>query len=765
MRWEVLQKEHQVFSENATADLWNAVLKKMQKVVFKYFEAPRILGDVTHLDLVNSTHHSDEYQRLCDLYDEEREQYCIAFPTKELSQRQFIADFQSRYILGIIVLFGTDTMGYMVSALSFGLQHMPCSMIVTGSNQPPDQSITGRSQFFNKSDAWKNILTSFYFLQTFGHTLTDAFICFGDTIHHGVNVRKIASEMGPLSSTLSSEGEPFVFRNLHIHGQYMFRLIDGVFCNNYYSSERIPYSSLVGAQGEMFLDLRHIRRDPLQRHQDNQKTLTRSDFCDNSAVCHIVASPGSPLIDIKSMCAPPEGSPLRAVIIEGFASGTYPTTPYSRFAQLLYDLHQNAIPIFLISQYGIAESQQKYDVIPIRGINIKVTVVLGMTIETALPIFSLVLDSVKDKVWGTLPTGDVNQPHYREELARLCAVRTELIQKGVKSFLKERPNIFTLEIDPSNINKQQKSAQLEKVKYNLMRSEEQRQEKIQRRGRLWLDNFTSLVRRFKSKYVVLYKHDFSVVLNEVTRRDERKGAGPDGFAALSDLGFEYGLSLAHSVVRSLSLKFGYGYNRFFQRDEAEQTALIEAAVKVINKVADLLRSTNIADVSVEEIHFPMPSKLSPEKEGAKRGFTFTVISSRHEEPGYTDEKFAAVSFAKEDSEFFERLANGCSSEEKLEKHYRAVETAYVQLLQNKWQNKTTSSDWLLLGIFKGVTCALAQFLRFDDLAVEASRSTAEMGYRFVFRRAAHCFVLAGDLQVFKIKLAYFESTPPSSSRT
>jgi SIR2-like protein/asparaginase len=769
LRWEVLPEETQCFSENATPELWNVVLKKLEDIVFKYFEAPRILGDVTHLEFDADHQALPNYQRLLNLYDEEREQYSRAFDGAELTSRQFIADFQSRYVLGIILLFGTDTMGYMVSALSFGLQHMPCSIVVTGSNQPPDQSHFGTMMWFNKSDAWKNILTAVYFLQTFGHTLTDGFICFGDTIHHGVNVRKIASEMGPLaanpsldpiSASLYGDPEPFVFRNLHIHGQYMFRLIDGIFCNNYYSTERVPYSSLVGLQGEGVLDLRHIRRDPLERRQPHPRVI-RSDFCDSSAILLIVASPSAPLIDVETMCAPENRSPLKVALIEGYASGTYPTTRASNFSKLLSDLYKNAIPIFLVSQYGISESQQQYEVIALEGgLTVPVNVHRGLTIESALPMFSLVLNGISDEEWGKIQDEDKNTNASAGSCQTLLAARTRLIQHRLNAFLSERPNILTLEIEPTNIKKQHKSAQLGKVKYNLMRSEENRQNKILSREPLSLEKFDSLTRPFGSKYVFLFNEDFSVIVNEIVRRDERKGAGPDGFAALSDLGFDYGLSIVKGISKKLSEKSGHGWDkRLFERNDTEQYDLLGSAQIIMKEVTRLLRSANIADVSVDEISFPKPSQSLPFEESTKPRFSFRITSTRLEEPEYTDEKFTAVSFSGDDADFFKGLATGCSSEE-TEKHYRGLEASYNRLLRNKWQHKTTFLDWLLVGLFKGVTCGIAEFLRFDDLAVEAGRST-EFGYKYVIRKAAHCFVLAGDARVFKIKLFYYQSSRPS----
>jgi hypothetical protein len=826
VKWEVLPEEYQVFSENATPELWNAVLEKVYDVSFKYFRAPNEVRDDTFLKLGEDAQLSADYKKVLALYNAENEEYKKFFNgqnseegNKSLSHAEFISDFQSRYVLGIVILTGTDTMGYLVSALSFGFQHGPCSMIVTGSNQPPDDSARGKLMHLNKSDAWKNVLAAFYFLQSFGHTLTDAFICFGDTIHHGVNIRKITSELGPVSSSLNltREVEPFVFRNLHIRGQYMFRLIDGVFCNNYYPPGWITYSTLVRSKSKD-LQMRHIRRDPLQRRAEGRKELTKSSFCDNTAICHIPASPSPPLIDIRGMCAPKQGTPLRLVILEGFASGTYPTRSWSNFEPLLYDLYKYAIPIVLISEYGISDKQQSYEVELVRGVNVPVILLNGLTIETALPVLSLVVNEIKEEDWGSIHPSAKKTSGSDKRAEALLKKRSKCIEQLLRRFYDERPNILTNEIDPKRAD-QKMSDDIETAQKNLIRSENKRTTKIQERGTISLDQFDEAIRRFydaklnllpsqveakrgfrqdseqlnlskqpsmfednnaakmpemaggkldvttkrlKSNYTFLYKRDFSLLVSEIARRDKSKGAGPDGYAALSDLGFEYGIAFVKAVTKDWDC--GVGYEKLFHRDLEQQRVLLEAAEKIIVDLARLLTSTGVANVSAdkEKMTFPEPIKLEPgESTREKQGFTFTIKSTRFERlaGGEGKEKFAAVSFSDEDARFFEKLKHGCDSTDAkdLEKYYKDVDNAYDEILSSKWLNRTSSMDWMLMGIFKGVTCGIADFLRFDDLAIEASGSD-DKGPQSVFRKAAHCFVLSGDDKFFEIKLAYYEST-------
>ena len=109
-------------------------------------------------------------------------------------------------------------------------------------------------------------MLSLYFLESFGHRLTETFVCFGDTVHNGINLRKVPFDFLPLSKDPGARQheEPFVFRNQLHDREYMFKLIDGLFCNNYYAENIFFYSSLVSEGAEEFGDLRHIRCDALK---------------------------------------------------------------------------------------------------------------------------------------------------------------------------------------------------------------------------------------------------------------------------------------------------------------------------------------------------------------------------------------------------------------------------------------------------------------------------------------------------------------------
>lgn len=743
VKWEIMPMRYQMFSENATPGLWNEILRKVETVVFKYFYAPLLLGAETALPPQYDTPRNDrerDLNRLRSLFEEEKKEYQLHFPNEELSERRFISDFKSRYILGIVLLCGTDTLAYLVPAISFGLQHTPCPIIVTGANQPPDKSDRARSFFYAESDAWRNVMTAFYFMQCFGHTLTDAFLCFGDTIHHGVNMRKTAVEMGPYSKNTdtSMTSEPFVFRNLSAQGQYMFRLIDGIFCNNYYSGGLIDYFSLVGNQEDEFKHLRHIRRDPLQQRGITSR-MKQDEF--SSVVAHVKVSPSFPLIDVAGMAAgKSRKKPLRAILVEGFASGTYPTWEENNFSELLYDSLTHSIPVFLISQYGIKPMQQTYATELVKGEDISVTHLYGITAETALPLLSIVVNSIEESEW-TVGGLDKKELHsYRERL----------IRKKLNHFFAGRPNILTQELQYIT----QPDKLLEGQKYigeEIAETNKSRVAQFRHRGQVFLSGLE------KDGFVSMSKHDFLLLLNEIVRPFEMVGAGPDGFSILSDLGFELGIPLVQSYSKGKRTPRGLK-TLFFARSSEERRTLLESANSVVAEIAALLMEINIAQLKVSSIeatsieerkeHIPAPPP---------HHFTFTVVIER---PGHLDrgdEKYSAVSYSKGDADFFAKLAKGCNTDSLLNQHYAEVESDYDKLLQDKWKDRMRNLDWFLLGVFKGVTCGLAQLLRFDEIAIQAG-PRSQPGHKRIFRQSAKCIVEAGDEYEFAVRYSYFESS-------
>jgi serine/threonine protein kinase len=265
LRWELLAPKKQLLSENASHETWEDLSVLIEGICGTY--APR---------------------------------------------EESIRSEPSQYLAGIIVLHGTDTLAYSAAALSLSLSSLPCPVVLTGSNQPPnEQNVLEQDLIASESDAWKNVLFSLQFIQTFGHRFTEVFVCFNDTVHVGVNLRKsmIDHSPQPLQREARVLQEPFFFRNYGPLRKYAYRVIDSLYCNNLYPiSKQLNYAVLTGDGTNR---LRHVR----QSAWSPAENVRRLRFAEG--VRFVQASPLA--------FAPLDLSDCRVVLLEGYDSGTFPT--------------------------------------------------------------------------------------------------------------------------------------------------------------------------------------------------------------------------------------------------------------------------------------------------------------------------------------------------------------------------------------------------------------------------------------------------------
>jgi L-asparaginase/Glu-tRNA(Gln) amidotransferase subunit D len=748
IKWEVLPKEQQVFSENATPELWNKIREKVELLIFKYFHAPSILS-TTDSPFSNND--------IRPLFEYEYNQYKEVFPSEDLSEAQFTADFSNKYILGIVLLFGTDTLAYTAPALSLGLQHLPCPIIITGANQPPqEKNLLSRSQFYVTSDAWRNLMTSLYFLQCFGHRLRETFVCFGDTVHHSVNLRKRAIEIIPFNKGASSTryDEPFTFRNLSFYSQYMFKLIDGVFCNNYYSSNYINYSTLAGGpESSEFRDLRHIRFDALQ-NEPPRKTVGNYF---SSSVRYVEVTPSFPLIDVQRMVETKgSGHPLQVVLVEGYASGTYPTGHENSFSKFLSDLYQHGIPVILVSRYGILPSQQEYKTQMILGEDIPVLRLYDLVTETALPLLSLVIGSIPAAMWE-MEDMDVCQR---------VGPRLQLIKKIIDKFFRSRPNIISEEFkDITDRDKRYYRLRMETARLN-----EDAQYEIPAPNIFYLPGWGESNKESNSNdesnkesnsndhvrnFVTIPRQEFISITEEIVKPFKRVGAGPDGLAVLNNIGFKQGLLLVQTFSTKMSK--AAGFETYFERVKTDRDVLLNTANVLLADVRKWVRTAGIADVEIKEKVkvYPVDDSENKDITMPPRNFSFTIKVPRRERSSTGDEKYAALTYSHDEAAFFTKLGQGYADKSEM----RELNSHYKRLLRDTWQHRTQALDWLVLGVFKGVAYGLAQLFRFDQWA-NKSIQTKTPGPQRVLREAIKCNVLLGDENYFSFKFTYFESPDP-----
>jgi len=735
LTWEILPKEQQLLSENATPQTWNSVLEELKEVIYKYFHAP-------------SSWPEAEYggTELWELFKREHTQFAAVHPEQELTDLKFLSEFRNRYVLGIVLLFGTDTLAQLAPALSLSLQHLPCPVVITGANQPPqDRDEIPRGQFNLTSDAWRNLMTSIYFLQSFGHRLTEMFVCFGDTVHHGVNLRKRALEIIPLDRLGRSKkhDEPFTFRNLTGSGQYMFKLVEGVFCNNYYPSSHFSYSTLADPQSQDFRTLRHIRWEALRREPSNR---VRSDSF-SSSVWYIEVSPCFPDLNYSAILKDPSvRSRVRAVLVEGYASGTYPSTEQSPFSELLYALYEAEIPIVLVSRYGIMPSQQEYQTLKIRGVEVPVLRLYDVIAETALPLLSLVIDGL----FSGRAQEEVGESTVDNVRVGRLNSRIEAIRRGIDNLIKDRPNIISEEFKDITDR--------ERRLWRLFMEGEKSSTRVAQDNPLNYITSLALLEEGKNVHgsVFMSQQEFGSLINEIVKPFAKVGAGPDGLAILANMGFKQGLSLAEDFSRRTRVpKFAAaGFNPFFERSQVDQDELLATANLMIAGIAKWMKNVGVADLEADTISISIRDPLfGGEVEDvtrpAPRSFSFSVRIARRVKGTRGGERFAAISYSSHESKLFSDLLHGRGEDS-------ICEAYYTEIVARTWEHLTQTIDWFVLGLFKAVGYTVARMLRFDRLAVR-SLETNDNGYKRVLRQAVKADVGVGDENYFGITYSYFEA--------
>lgn len=727
--WEILPKEFQMLSENATPLLWNEMRKKIESIIFKYFEAPEISENKPHLS----------NEKLKKLFDEESDQYSIASENNEdeLSYKRFSSEFKNRYILGIVILFGTDTLAYLAPALSFSLQHLPCPIVITGANQSPKEpDKLKESALFATSDTWKNLKMSLYFLQCFGHRTREIFVCFGNTVHNCVNLRKRAKEIVPSGRSLPTDPflEPFTYRNVSPHYQYMFKFIDGIFCNNYYTNNYVGMMTL-GAG-----DIRHIRHDALEANPTN-KTIG-DDFY--PVVQSVVVTPSFPLIDVKGMLSNHKRrDKLRAFLVEGYPSGTYPTCLENNFSHLLIELYNKGIPVILVSRYGILATQQKYETIPLlNGTEVSVLPLYGLIAETALPLISMVIGQIPGKEWKMTGTP-----------RKILADRIKLVKQKLADFFSLRPDIISEELKYVITDKM--SSQLEHHYEELAKVDNNRKNVIEMRK----VNFPILpLRKHEndfSEFITISHNDFKLLLNEFTRPFEQVGAGPDGFEILYNLGFDIGISIFNSFKQKKTARKSI---LFSDRESEEQLEMIEEVNYKLKKVSKLLRQSRVADVDVINKMSVAPPNNSTKTSTYASSFSFEVAVQRPKKER-EGEKYNVMTFTDAESDFFKKLRYGFDNGKDINTFIKGLKEDYKKLLTGTWENSSEAVDWLILGIYKSIACEIARYLRFDKTAVESLR-IGDLNY---LRQAVKVNIKEGNQDNFSVQFSYFEKPAPDET--
>lgn len=718
IQWVTLPPEEQILSENADPGTWNALSKAIQEICADWSASPADQQDP-------ATELSPDSPLTALLGPRS------ALPPNGVSQSQ-----RDRYLVGIIALHGTDTLAYSASALSFALRDLPCPVVLTGSNQPPNErALEEKSIISSTSDVWRNIQRAIEFLLAFGHSLTEVFVSFGDTVHNAINLRKTPVHRIPCysQSDLRILEEPYTYRNVGMQRQYMFRNIDGIFCNNFYPLlNGIDFSTLVDDRDNT---LRHVRVPPFEESPE----VSRLVYSHQVAI--VLVSPGfSHLFSFFSEISGPFALPqaLRAVLIEGYDSGTFPTREGHQFTAFLELLFRMAIPVVLVTRHGLMPAKERYATAPVGGREVKVIRLLGMIVETAAAFVSSVVQGFTPSEWT---------PERLSGHSDLYDYRVKLIEDVIQVRQAESPNILNAELG----NVLEEKVQEDFLRNDITRDEVDYKTRV---SSLFSDagQRAAMAGRIRAGRLqsnlpttIFLRQHFLWTLLEIGRAFEIARSGPDGLQLLNEIGYFWAEKLMEVIVADESHGDHTLFSRLSYADKKEREAKCSA---VISRLVATLVHFGVANLR------KMDFDVSHEAGDADYGhlLVLDIAVTKHGRLVRHDELFGVCGFREGTSEFWRRLEEGCGLESTEPEHIEKSGRLYRELLESTWDAKMSQLDWFLVGVFKAAVCRVLRFLNFDPW-VQKCKDERER-YARALRQSVRTSVIHGDQRLLKLRYSY-----------
>ena len=257
-------------------------------------------------------------------------------------------------------------------------------------------------------------------------------------------------------------------------------------------------------------------------------------------------------------------------------------------------------------------------------------------------------------------------------------------------------------------------------------------------------------RRNRRRGVIVSREGFTAMVDEIVRPFQRVGAAPDGFAVLSNIGFEMGLGIVGTIGDWSRTQ--YPLKRFRDQPAQEKADQLAEAARVLEFVANSCRNAGVAEVTIEPEVQTGPALEVWKAGDAAEWLRFRVRLERHDAMDWMHEKYAVVAFSQDDREFFRIMMDDRSDHRPLRAE-RERDEAFTDLLLNRWQHNLSGVDWFLLGLWKGVGCGIARALRFDSLAVEGRH--LQPGHLRALRQAVRCEILFGNPHAFGLAFTYY----------
>jgi len=674
--WDFLPHEDQILSENAKCETWAKLGRAIERVCVKY--AP-------------------------------------PGPVNE--------DEPGQYLAGIVLLHGTDTLAYSAASLELSLRNLPCPIVLTGSNQPPNEkNINERDLIESESDAWKNVLQSLLFIQTFGHRFTEIFVCFNDTVHVAVNLRKDPIDRTPQAFPREQKvfQEPYFYRNRGPLRQYAYRLIDGLYCNNFYPMTRnVNYDVLIRDRTNEYL---HIRQSPWSPAQP----LICFEFA--AGVGLLPASPAPLLPNNLKLFYEGGFTECKVVLIEGYNSGTLPTAPNHPFQEFLAELLHKSIPVALVTRNGLIPSSQPYEMSRIENVELPVLRIFGLVTETAVPLISLALARIPKEQWDATALED-NMDLLRHRHLKLAdAIREQQAETG---------GILSSLLGDVLDQEEQRKALANEI-------DRRERERMRRVTELFSESTTAKLvpgrRRFDSTKTVLQRQHFLWLLAELVYMFEISGSAPDGLTFWNELGFNWGAHVRDTLWRKTS------------GGSSRQRSVSSMSTKRARLQTEIITQF-LFNHGVAEVEARLEIEDATEANQYRDGFLKLVVHAKKHGGGARQDDFlTATSYRNEEAAFLRTLRDGVDLTQYAEESKLQIEREFQKLFESALDFKMSPLDWFLVGTYKALACGLLRNLRFDPWVLRCSRD--DRSHVEMLRRSIRTELDRADREAFDFQLTY-----------
>lgn len=589
----------------------------------------------------------------------------------------------------------------------------------------------------SESDAWKNIRRSLLFLHMFGHRFTEVFVCFGGTIHQAINLRKTAIDQIPLLEETEHRSieEPYVYRNRSTQRQYMFRHIDGLYCNNLYPLQgRITYKFL-----HQDMNYRHARQSPLVTHRE----IHRSRFATD--VKMVVPSPSFWLEDSDRALKRKGTSEaftrnLKVLVVEGYHSGTFPTREGHPFTSLLNILLRNSIPIVLISRGGLVASREFYKTEKVDGQDIPVLRLFGVIAETAVPLVSLVFKEIPETEWRS---------RAKEPSAMLLRRRLHLLEDGIRNWQRTHPNILNDVL----------GSIVDQTEQREWRSKEAERDRSEYRSLVQgliasgpsevlpaVPKPSELPEDLLSLTTIFPRPQFLLALMQLMRPYEVGRCGPDGFAVINEMGFEWGRRALDALVTARPRE-DKGFLALKMKEDRDK--LIDNAIEFVNNIGRRLRQFGIADLVETPVTVIAEGDPDTIGDGA---ISLEIKVMKQGWPVRSDELYAVIGHRDSENELFQQLRDGCDLTWYDDEMTQRLEGLYQELFTTNWDARPCPLDWFIIGVFMAVVCGLLRYLMFDKWVQHCD--TEDIRYANALRQSITTTMIVADKNVLKVRFEY-----------